>query len=817
MRLTQWFEDFRSDALFGLRQLRGAPAFTVIAALTLALGIGANGAIFALVDAALLRPLSLGEPDRLVQVWERDPAAARTPAAPANIADWLERSRAFDAFGAYVGGVGAMVMSGVGTSAESVARQWVTSGFFDVLGVPAIAGRTFTPADDDPGGQARAVVMNEAFWRARFNADPTVIGRKIRFDGQPYTIVGVVPMSFQAFGRTSIWALVSPPQIPQMRTAYFLQAVGRMKPGVSITAAAEDLSRVAAQLAQELPQTNAGRGVIVEPIRVALVGSEVRLTAMLFLGVVGLVLLICCANVANLLLARATVRSRELAIRSALGAGRRRVLRQLLTESVILSVIGGALGALVGALILEVAPSVMPDGLLPSAVTLEFDTRVAAFCAMAAIAVGLVFGLAPAWQATGLSSSHAMASDGRGATSRGGHLRTLLVVGEVATAVVLLFGAGLLLRTLLALEQMDRGYRADRVLTMMVDPLASEYREPGSLQRFFDNIEREARKDPAVHSVAWASTLPLGTSEVGDVPFEIVGDPPVNPRQRPSADYQIVSPAYFQTVDLPIVDGRAFTNRDGPQSTQVCIVNEAFVRRFLRGRSPIGARVLLQTSDSGDPQIRQVVGVARQVKARPDETEDLLQVYVPIAQDAIDDIFLLARPAAGTAEALAPSIRAAIGRVDTAQLVNVADVMTLEDVAHVATSRHRFRAVAVVTLAGLALVLAMVGVFGVMAYSIQQRVREFGVRLALGATRTDMLQLVLGNAAGVVAAGAAIGLVLAALLSRVLDTVLFGVQPLDPPTFAAVIAVLAVTAALSTAIPAWRATRVDPAAIMKGE
>jgi len=817
MRLTQWFEDFRSDALFGLRQLRGAPAFTVIAALTLALGIGANGAIFALVDAALLRPLSLGEPDRLVQVWERDPAAARTPAAPANIADWLERSRAFDAFGAYVGGVGAMVMSGVGTSAESVARQWVTSGFFDVLGVPAIAGRTFTPADDDPGGQARAVVMNEAFWRARFNADPTVIGRKIRFDGQPYTIVGVVPMSFQAFGRTSIWALVSPPRIPQMRTAYFLQAVGRMKPGVSITAAAEDLSRVAAQLAQELPQTNAGRGVIVEPIRVALVGSEVRLTAMLFLGVVGLVLLICCANVANLLLARATVRSRELAIRSALGAGRRRVLRQLLTESVILSVIGGALGALVGALILEVAPSVMPDGLLPSAVTLEFDTRVAAFCAMAAIAVGLVFGLAPAWQATGLSSSHAMASDGRGATSRGGHLRTLLVVGEVATAVVLLFGAGLLLRTLLALEQMDRGYRADRVLTMMVDPLASEYREPGSLQRFFDNIEREARKDPAVHSVAWASTLPLGTSEVGDVPFEIVGDPPVNPRQRPSADYQIVSPAYFQTVDLPIVDGRAFTNRDGPQSTQVCIVNEAFVQRFLRGRSPIGARVLLQTSDSGDPQIRQVVGVARQVKARPDETEDLLQVYVPIAQDAIDDIFLLARPAAGTAEALAPSIRAAIGRVDTAQLVNVADVMTLEDVAHVATSRHRFRAVAVVTLAGLALVLAMVGVFGVMAYSIQQRVREFGVRLALGATRTDMLQLVLGNAAGVVAAGAAIGLVLAALLSRVLDTVLFGVQPLDPPTFAAVIAVLAVTAALSTAIPAWRATRVDPAAIMKGE
>jgi putative ABC transport system permease protein len=815
MRLNQWFEDFRSDAMFALRQLRSAPAFTFIAALTLALGIGANGAIFALVDAALLRPLEFRDPEQLVKVWERSPASARTPVAPSNAADWLERTRAFDAFGAHVGGVGAMVMSGVGSTAESVPRQWVTSGFFDVLGVPAIAGRTFKPADDD--SQEGEVVLNEAFWRERFNADPSVIGRKIRFDGQPLTVVGVVPRSFQQFGRTSIWAIISPPRIPQMRSTYFLQVIGRMKRGVTMEAASGDLARIAADLARELPQTNAGRGVLVEPIRTALVGSEVRLTAMLFLGVVGLVLLICCANVANLLLARATVRARELAIRSALGAGRRRVVRQLLTESVMLSAIGGLLGAGVGALILEVAPSMMPDGLLPSAVTLAFDTRVAVFCGVAALAVGVVFGLAPAWQATGVSSSHVMASDSRGATGRGGRLRSLLVAGEVATAVVLLCGAGLLLRTLLALEQVDRGYRADRVLTMMVDPLGSEYPEPGALQRFLAEVEREARTDSTVRSVAWASTLPLGESQIGDLPFEIVGDRPGDPRRRPLADYQIVSPAYFETVDLPIVTGRAFTERDTASSVRVCIVNEAFVRRYLAGRPPVGVRLMFQPPDAPDPQIRQIVGVARQVKGRPDETEDLIQIYTPVAQGGFDDIFLLARPAAGPAEALAPSIRAAIARVDRAQLVNVADIQTLDDVARVATSRHRFRAVAVVTFAGLALLLAMVGVFGVMAYSIQQRTREFGVRMALGATRGDMLRLVFGSAAGVVMAGGAVGFVIATLLSGLLETVLFGVEPLDTMTFGAVIVVLLLTAALSTAVPAWRATRVNPAAVMKAE
>ncbi|RPI23308.1 MAG: FtsX-like permease family protein, partial [Acidobacteria bacterium] len=579
------------------------------------------------------------------------------------------------------------------------------------------------------------------------------------------------------------------------------------------------MAAVAEQLAREFPATNKGRGVTLEPLHDAVIGSELRLTSMLFLSVVGVVLLICCANVANLLLARATVRTRELAIRSALGAGRRRVIRQLLTESLVLSTVGGAFGLGVGAGILRSAPSVIPQELLPGAVTLAFDMRVVAFCVAATLLVGLLFGLAPAWQAIRLSSAQALASDSRTTTGHGGGVRNLLVVGEVATAVVLLFGAGLLLRTLLAVDNVDRGYRAGQVLTMMVDTLGSRYPTPASLVYFFEAIESEIRALPGVRSVGWASTLPLGPSDAGQTFFEIVGDPPPEESQRPTADYQIVSPTYFQTLDLPVLAGRAFNDRDTRDSVPVCIVNEAFVRRYLRGRSPVGLRVSLRSTGSAqaNPRVKEIVGVARQVKGRPDETEDFVQIYIPLVQSLRDDIYLLVRPSSGPAEALAPAVRRAIARVDREQLVSVRDVMTLEDVAWEATARHRFRAVLVVTFAGLALVLAMVGVFGMLAYSVQQRVRELGVRRALGATTSEILRLVVGRAVGVIAIGAAVGLVLSTVLGRLLATMLFGVQPLDPITFVAVTIVLAVAAALSAAGPAWRATRIDPAAALRSE
>jgi putative ABC transport system permease protein len=549
----------------------------------------------------------------------------------------------------------------------------------------------------------------------------------------------------------------------------------------------------------------------------ALVGSELRTTSLLFLGVVGFVLLICCANVANLLLTRATARTHEFAIRSALGASRRRVIRQLVTESLMLSAIGGIFGIGLGAAILSVAPSVIPQGLLPGAVTLAFDARVVAFNAAAAMLVGLLFGVVPAWQAT-FSSASLTASDTRTIAAGGGGIRALLVVGEVAIAVLLLVGAGLLLRTLMAVNNVDRGYRAERVLTMLVDPLGSSYPIRASLLQFFADIEREIAPLPGVRRMAWTTGLPLGPSDQGSRSFEIVGDPSLD-GQRPTADYQIVSPTYFQTLDLPITAGRAFTERDTENSVAVCIVNEAFARRYFSGRSPIGLQVAIRPTGSpqAQPAIREIVGVARQVKARPEELEDILQIYVPLAQDPIDDIYLAVQASTGSAEALTPSIRAAIARVDREQLVSVRDVTTLEDVARTATSRQRFRATMVIAFASLALLLAMVGVFGILGYSVQLRVRDFGVRRALGASTSAVLRLAIGRAVYVIAAGTLIGLTIATMLARLLTSMLFGVRPLDPLTFVAVIVVLALTALLSMIGPAWRATRVDPAIALRVE
>jgi putative ABC transport system permease protein len=574
-------------------------------------------------------------------------------------------------------------------------------------------------------------------------------------------------------------------------------------------------------LATELPATNKGRGVTIEPLRSGLIGGEVRLTAMLLLAVVGFVLLMCCANVANLLLARTNGRSRELAVRAALGAGRSRITAQILTESLVLSALGGVLGLAIGYAILTAAPSLIPAGLLPSAVSLSFDARVVAFCAAAATLVGLLFGLAPAWHASGVSLIQAITTESRSTTKGGGRLRGVLVAGEIAAAVLLLCGAGLLLRTLMMIENADAGYRADSVLTMRA---TLEYGLPTSrfpnedaLRRFFSAVEDEVRAIPEVRSVGWTSTLPLAGSSFGGFLFEIVGDEAPPATNRPVVDYQIVSPSYLRTIDIPIVAGRGFDGRDTRDGVPVCLVSEAFVRRYLRGRNPLGMRVAVRPMRLGPepPIAREIVGVVAQVRSWPTQSDDTSQLYVPVAQNAFSFATLVVRPRSGPAEALAPVVKAAAVRVE--REVPFTNVRTMDQVAWDAMARPRFRAVMVMTFAALALLLAMVGVFGVLSYGVQQRTREFGVRIALGASAGTILKMVLATAARVIGAGALIGLVLAALLAQSIAIFLFGVTPLDPRTFVGVVIVLGATAAIASLIPAYRASRIDPVVAFRSE
>jgi putative ABC transport system permease protein len=816
MGLTQRLEEIATDVRFTLRQLRSAPGFAIVATITLALGIGANSAIFALADATLLRPLPFGEPERLVLVQERSATQARSNIAPLHVRDWLERSRTFEAMALVrvSRGDGGPTLIGDDGTPETVVGQQVTAGFFDVLGVRPIAGRTFQPADEtsNPG----VVVLGEAFWRARFGGDLSLVGRDIVLNGRSTTVIGIVPREFHFQRTAGLWALANPPDAATGRSPLFnLEVVGRLKPGVTAEAARADLTPIADELAKQYGDRRVGRRVTVQPLREVLIGGELRLTSILLLGVVGFVLLMCCANVANLLLARATARARELALRSALGAGRRRIVVQLLTESVVLATIGGVLGLGVGASILAVAPSMIPPDLIPGSITPAFDGRVIAFCAATTLVVGVLFGLAPAWHATGISLVQALATDTRAFTSRGGRFREMLVAGEVATAVLLLCGAGLLLRTLLTIEDFDSGYQAnpDSVLTMDFTLPESRYPTPESMRRFYDQVEAEVSVLPAVRSAGWATTLPLGNAQIGQNRFQIFGDPPPAPENRPEADYQIVSATYFRTLRLPIVAGRSFTDRDTAESALVCIVNEAFVRRYLNGRNPLGLHVI--TAAIVGSVAREIVGVARQVKGTADEQQDLAQIYVPNGQVPYPEAFLLVSPTQGRADALAPAVRAAIARVDREQPVR--RVVTLAQVAQEATARYRFRAVLVVTFAALALVLAAVGVFGVLAYSVQQRMREFAVRIALGATTTNVLSLVMRSAARMIGTGAALGLGAALILAQAVSAFLFGVAPRDPLTFLSVTAVLAITAAVACVTPALRAARIDPAVTFRSE
>jgi putative ABC transport system permease protein len=783
----------------------------MLATLVLALGIGATSTIFSLLDAALLRPLPFREPADLVMLTEAAPDYAYNRVAPLNFVDWSEQNRTFTSMAAVSGAF--KTLSTKDGIPERIPGQAVTTAFFDVLGVRPLAGRTFVR--DDGRSDARVVVLSERLWQRRFGGDPRLIGRTIPLDGQPHTVVGIVPASFQILFKTDMWLVFKPERGPEQRQMHYLQVLGRLKPGVSIERARGDMATIAAGIARISPSTNKGWGVTVDPLHQALVGSDLKTTSLVLAGVVGFVLLMACANVANLLLSRGVSRTRELAVRAALGASRPQLLRQLLTESLLLAMLGGTTGLALGAVALRSAPAFLPPGTLPDGIMLSLDWRVTLFAAFITIGAGILAGLAPAWHAADIPLTTAAMAGTRTTTGRTGTVRAALAVVEIAVAVVLMAGAGLLVRSLVSLNQVDPGSRNRSVLTMTVILPLSRYETPERRLGFYDATIREIEATPGVMSASFGGSLPLDGWDIGQG-FSVVGDPPVEASNMPAAHYQITGARFFETLGIPLVRGRAFGVSDTPTGPPVCIVSEGFVRRYARGRDPLQlqVRVDAMTPEGPKPVTRQVVGVAHAVKETPSDDGSAVQIYVPLQQNAWYWSSLVVRTA-GSPAAMINSVKAAVARADKDQAVG--QVRTIDEVTSEATAQPRFRAELVSLFAALALIVATVGVAGVLAFSVQQRTRELGLRMALGARQVDIVGLVLRDGLRITGIGLIVGLAGAFGLTRFLESLLFGVTPLDATTFAAVAGVLGVAALAASAAPALRAARADPAVTLRSE
>jgi putative ABC transport system permease protein len=799
------------DLRYAARLLRKSPGFTLTAIVVIAIGIGANGAIFSLVDAVLLRPLPYAKPEQLVRLWEHAPGNDRNAVSPLNFLDWSEQNKAFSSMAAVSGA--SKTLTRDGAAAERIPGQAVTQSFFDLLGVKPVLGRTFTADDFVPNSQV--VVISEGFWKSHLGGSAAAIGSTLMLNDRPKMVVGVVPSDFQIWSESQLWEPYVVGRSPEQRKIHYLRVFGRLKPDLTLEQARANMATVAANLAEAFPETNKDWGVTVESLRQATIGADLRTTSLVLAGVAAFVLLMGCANVASLLLARGIGRTREIAVRASLGGSPARIAQQLLTESTLLAALGGVAGMFLAWTIVRAAPAFLPPDTLPVGVKLILDLRVIAFAAVATLATGLLFGLAPAWQASRLSLADTLRAGGRGSTRSAG-FRTILAAGEIAIAVMLVAGAGLLLRTIVSLDHVDPGFHAPNVLTMQVSPPNSRYKDPAQTGVLFQRMEREISAIPGVKSVGFSTVLPLEGWDIGQ-PFTVVGAPPAGSAQAPSANYQMVNPRYFDTLGIAVIRGRAFSDQDTAQSQQVCVVNEELVRAHLQGREPIGTHLVVSAMGPTGPKSveREIVGVIRQVKVEGlGETVNSREVYVPLTQNSWYWSAIAVRTDGNPLGALS-SVKEAIAHVD--KDLPVTRVRTMEEVASETVAQPRFRAGIVGAFAALALVLAAVGIFGLLAFSASQRTREFGIRMALGARAGNVLAMVLRGGLAITAAGVAVGVLGAAALTRSLATLLYGVQPLDPLAFGGAALALVCVALSACAIPAWRASRTNPAIALHEE
>jgi len=814
-------ENLWRDVQFGARLLAKGPGFTAVAVLTLALGIGANTAIFSVINAVLLRPLPYPEADRLVLMSEWSEQVPTMSFSLANFKDVRDQNGVFDAI---VGANGTnFILTNQGADAERVNGRQVTSGVFAALGRQPILGRAFTPDEDKPGAEG-VVLLAEGFWERRFGRDPDVIGRTLTLSGESFTVIGVMPGALHGSWKnadvfTPLLRLEDSIGGEDNRGNHpGIYVIARLKPGVTVEAARTEVVGIAKRLAEQHPKTNARQSMRLEPLLMALVG-ELRPGLMLLLGAVVFVLLIACANVANLLLARGAQRQKEIAIRLALGAERRRVLRQLLTESVLLSLFAGALGVVLAFWGVRALVATLPAN-VPRADEIRIDGAVLAATALISVLTGLVFGIAPAWKTLRSDMHEPLKDSGRGVVGSGHRLRNGLVVAEVSLSLVLLVGAGLLLRSFFRVIHADPGFRSESVLIANV-PLPQTRHVTGRssggihpehavraalLERVLDN----ARALPGVRAAG--ATQPLqGGWQSG---FSVEGRPEALPGQLPSADIARISPDYYAAMRVRVLAGRAFDERDRTDAPPVCIVDETFAKSYWPEESPLGKRVKFgPLSDTEHPWM-EVVGVVAHVKNYGVDEDSRVELYLPFLQDSASGFTLVLRSDADPA-ALSAALRGAV-RAANPELP-VYSVRTLGEVVSDRTAERRLAVLLISVFAWIALSLAVVGIYSVMSYAVAQRTQEIGVRMALGAERPQIVRMVLRSGAALVLGGVSIGLIAAFGLARLITTLLFETSAADPPTFSIVPLLLTAVALAACYLPAVRATRVDPIAALRHE
>ncbi|HEV8141130.1 MAG TPA: ABC transporter permease [Pyrinomonadaceae bacterium] len=810
---------FIKDIRSSVRNLTKSKAFAAATLVTLALGIGANTAIFSVVNAVLLRPLPYAEADRLIVPWgSKSEMQYHSVVSYPDFVDWQARTQTLEYLAAY-NSSGILLRQSDGEP-ELMTGSAVSADLFPLLKITPAIGRFFTRAEDQQNAPA-VIVLGYDLWQRRFKSDANIIGQQIRIGSLSATVLGVLPKGFVFPARASKTDFLRPlaPALGervQRRSSYSLRVIARLKPGVSLSAADSEMRSIGAQLEQQYPDEGFRLGSKLISLYDAVTwGSKVPL--LVLLGAVGFVLLIACANIANLLLARAAARQREIAIRAALGAGRWQIIRQLLMESVLLSLAGGALGLLVASWGVRLLVATSPLD-IPRLKDVGLDATVLVFTVVISVLTGLFFGLVPALQASRADLQDALKEGGRGSAGGPSHnrVRALLVVSEVALSLVLLIGAGLLGKSFLLLNEVRPGFEPEHVLTTELSLSKSKYAEPAQQQAAFADIVRRSESIPGVEAAGLIYPIPLGGDSNANT-FQIAGRPALRPEDKPTSSHRTISPNYFRALNIPLLRGRSFDARDNQQSPPVIIVNDTFARRYLAGTDVLGQRVIIEgeTGDNATPPAREVVGVVGDVRHESLDSEAGPEYYVPYAQAPQSFMSLVVRSSNSTPESLSASLREVIRQGDPEQYVGTIQPMTklVDD----AVARRRFNALLTGVFAGVALILASVGIFGVLNYTVTQRTQEIGLRVALGAQTRDVLRLVLGHGVRLIITGLGIGLIASFALTRVLAGMLFGVTPTDPLTFATVSLLLAAVALLACYIPARRAMKVDPLRALRYE